>query len=293
MHRLEVIEGPGSRKLGAAQWGDPDGTPVFNLHGTPGSRLGRHPDENAVRAAGLRVITYDRPGYGASDRHAGRRIVNCAADVSAIADALGIDRFFVSGGSGGGPHSLAVAARLGDRVLAAECVVSAAPYDAAGLEFLAGMDPENQREFGWALQGEETLHRELTRESAEALARLADDPSKVLSDDWELDTSDRALLARTDLHIVFQDMMREAFRNGVWGWVDDDLALVTPWGFDLTEIRVPVTVRYGEKDVLVPAAHGAWLAANIPNPRVVISSDSGHLTSPEDRLKQLVELTTC
>src|SRR3954452_3100554 len=125
--RLEIIDGPDSRALGVAEWGDADGKPVFTLHGTPGSRLGRHPDEDAVRAAGLRVITYDRPGYGASDRHAGRRVVDCVADVAAIADTLGIDTFFVSGGSGGGPHSLAVAARLGDRVLAALCVVGAAP----------------------------------------------------------------------------------------------------------------------------------------------------------------------
>lgn len=292
MQRLEVIEGPDSRTLSMAQWGDPGGVPVFTLHGTPGSRLGRHPDENAVRDAGMRVITYDRPGYGASDRHAGRRVVDCAADVAAIADALGIDRFFVTGASGGGPHSLAVAAQLGDRVLAAECVVSAAPYDAVGLDFLAGMDPENLREFGWAQQGEPVLHRELTREAADTLARMANDPSKALSDDWELDGSDRALLARKDLQTIFHEMVREAFRNGVWGWVDDDLALISPWGFDVTEIGVPVTVRYGEKDVLVPATHGAWLAANVPHATVVINSDAGHLTAPEDRLKQLVELTT-
>lgn len=289
--RLEIVEGPESRALGVAQWGDPDGLPVFTLHGTPGSRLGRHPDEAAVRAAGLRVITYDRPGYGASDRHRGRRVVDCVADVAAIADALGIDRFFVAGGSGGGPHTLAVAARLGDRVRAAQCDVSGAPYDAPDLDFLAGMDAENQREFGWALDGEETLHRELERDAAQTLARIDQDPSKVLSDDWELAASDRAVLARPDMQQMFGDMAREAFRPGVWGWVDDDLAFVSPWGFDLTEIEVPVVVRYGEKDVLVPATHGAWLAAHVPNARVVISSDAGHLSSPEDRLAQLVELT--
>jgi pimeloyl-ACP methyl ester carboxylesterase len=274
-----------------AQWGAADGVPVFLLHGTPGSRLGRHPHEDAVSGAGLRVITYDRPGYGASDRHAGRRVVDCAADVAAIADALGIETFFVSGGSGGGPHALAVAARLAGRVVAAQCVESGAPYDAVGLDFLAGMDPQNQREFGWALHGEQTLHRELAREAAEALARMDADPAKLLSDDWQLDDSDRALLARTDLQTVFQEMIREAVRPGVWGWVDDDLALVSPWGFDVTEIRVPVNVRYGEQDVLVPAAHGAWLAAHVPTARVQVSSESGHLTSPDDRLQQLVELT--
>lgn len=289
--RLELVDGPDGRKLGTAQWGDPSGVPVFNLHGTPGSRLGRHPDEEAVRAAGLRVITYDRPGYGASDRHPGRRVVDCAADVAAIADALDIDRFFVTGGSGGGPHSLAVAARLGDRVIAAECLVSPVPWDAADIDFFEGMDEENVREFGWALEGEDVLHRELTREAADDLVRMAEDPSKVLSDDWELDSSDRDVFARPDLQQIFGEMFREAYRNGVWGWVDDDLAFIAPWGFDVAEIRVPVTVRFGEKDVLVPAAHGYWLGEKVPNARVVVSSATGHLVTPEDRLGQLLELT--
>jgi pimeloyl-ACP methyl ester carboxylesterase len=169
--------------------------------------------------------------------------------------------------------------------------VSGAPYDAPDLDFLAGMDAENQQEFGWALDGEETLHRELERDAAETLARIDADPSKVLSDDWELAASDRAVLARPDMQQMFGEMAREAFRPGVWGWVDDDLAFVSPWGFDVAEIRVPVVVRYGEKDVLVPATHGAWLAAHVPNARVMISSEAGHLSSPEDRLDQLVELT--
>jgi pimeloyl-ACP methyl ester carboxylesterase len=152
-----------------------------------------------VRSAGLRVITYDPPGYGGSDRYSGRRVLDCVIDVAAIADALGLGRFFVSGASGGGPHALAVAACLPERVIAAGCVVSLAPSDAAGLDFLDGMDPENRREFGWALDGEQTLHRELTREAAETLSRMESNPAKVLSDDWDLDASDRAILPRRGL----------------------------------------------------------------------------------------------
>lgn len=285
--RLREVRTETGRRLGVAQWGDPDGSPVFSLHGTPGSRLGRHPDEDALRRIGARVVTYDRPGYGASDRHPGRRIVDCVADVEAIAEALGIERFIVTGGSGGGPHALAVAARLPQRVTRARCVVSPAPPDAAGLDWLAGMDPQNVREFGWAHQGERVLHPELERLAADDLERIAADPSKALSDDWQLDAADRAVLARSDVQRVVAEMLGEAYRSGVWGWVDDDLALLQPWGFDLAEIAVPVEVRYGAKDVLVPAAHGDWLAEHVPGAHVVVEPDAGHLADPDATLEML------
>jgi pimeloyl-ACP methyl ester carboxylesterase len=288
--RLREVQAVDGRTLGVAQWGDLQGTVIFSLHGTPGSRLGRPPDEDALRRIGARVITYDRPGYGASDRQPGRRIVDCVPDVEAIADALGIEHFAVTGGSGGGPHALAVAARRPERVARAECLVGAAPPDAAGLDWFAGMDPENVKEFGWARQGEQVLHRELEAQAAEDLERISADPSKLLSEDWQLDAADRRVLARDDVQRMIAEMVREAYRPGVWGWVDDDLAMLEPWGFDVAEVDVPVLVRYGAKDVLVPAAHGAWLAANVPNAEVVVSDDAGHLTDPDARLGHLAEL---
>jgi pimeloyl-ACP methyl ester carboxylesterase len=285
--RLIPVTVEGGRLVAAAEWGDPKGFPVFNLHGTPGCRLGRHPDEDAVRELGIRLITYDRPGYGASTRHRGRRVVDCVSDVAAIADALGIETFAVTGGSGGGPHALAVAARLPDRVLRARCVVGVAPFDSDGLDFYAGMDPQNVKEFGLAEQGEAVLHPELERMAAADLERIAVDPSKVLSDDWELADADRAVLRDPRVQAVMGESMREAFRNGVWGWVDDDLAFLQPWGFDVAEIRVPVEVRYGAQDVLVPAAHGAWLARHVPGAQVVVEHEAGHLADPETTLMLL------
>src|SRR5215468_9895250 len=162
------------RTLMVAQWGDLEGFPVFSLHGTPGSRLGRYYDESAYVEAGARVITYDRPGYGGSDRHRGRSVVDCVSDVAAIADALGVGRFAVTGGSGGGPHSLAVAARLPERVTRATCDVGVAPFDTPDFDWFEGMDPLNVREFDWALAGEEALERGYEREAAEMLARVAE-----------------------------------------------------------------------------------------------------------------------
>ena len=288
--RLIPVPVDDGRTLAAAQWGDPDGFPVLSLHGTPGSRFGRHPDEAAVRDLGIRLITYDRPGYGASTRHPGRRVVDCVTDVAAIADALGIESFAVTGGSGGGPHALAVAARLPERVLRARCVVGAAPFEADGLDFYAGMDPQNIKEFGLAEQGEAVLWPELERMAAADLERIAHDPSKVLSDDWGLAEADRAVLADVRIQTVMGEMMREAFRNGVWGWVDDDLAFLQPWGFDVGEVQVPVEVRYGAKDVLVPAAHGEWLARHVPNAEVTVEDEAGHLADAETTLRLLQTL---
>lgn len=275
------------RMLCAAQWGDPDGVPVLALHGTPGGRLNRHPEPARYAEAGARVITYDRAGYGRSDRHPGRSVVDVVADVEAIADAFGLDTFAVTGGSGGGPHALAVAARLPDRVLRARCVVGLAPYRADGLDFFAGMDPLNVKEFGWALAGEQVLAPELGRELTEMAARVADDPAKLLGDDWELDEADRAVMARADIAAVMREATAELSRGGPYGWIDDDLAFTRPWGFELDEIRVPVEVRYGARDVLVPAAHGAWLGARVPGARVVVEHEQGHLADP-DRVIELM-----
>jgi pimeloyl-ACP methyl ester carboxylesterase len=268
------------RTLTMAEWGDPDGFPVFSLHGTPGSRFARHYDESAYAGVGARVITYDRPGYGGSDRSRGRRVVDSVADVSAIADSLGIERFAVTGGSWGGPHSLAVAARLPERVTRAACAAGVAPFDMPGFDWFADMDAVNIDELGWALEGEDVLAREIERTAAGMLERVADDPSKVISDAVELSEADRAIMASPERHEAIRTGINEAFRHGVWGYVDDIFCLIQPWGFDVTEIRVATRVLYGLNDVLVPRQHGEWLAHNVPNAEVVIDEQGGHLPDP-------------
>jgi pimeloyl-ACP methyl ester carboxylesterase len=269
------------RSLALEEWGDPNGFPVFSLHGTPGSRFNRHYDEGLYVRAGARVITYDRPGYGKSDRQPGRVVVDCVEDVAAIADVLEIERFAVVGGSGGGPHALAVAARLPERTERATCAVGVAPFDTEGFDWFEGMDPENVVEMQWALDGEAALVPNLEREAAEVLARVAIDPSKIIGDEFELPESDRAELARPERHDVIRQSVSESIGKGVFGWVDDDLAFVRPWGFDVSEIRIPTRVIYGTTDVLVPRNHGDWLARNVPGAEVVIEDNQGHLPDPE------------
>jgi pimeloyl-ACP methyl ester carboxylesterase len=289
----QTVAAVDGRTLTFAEWGDPEGFPVFLLHGTPGSRFARHHDERAYVNVGARVITYDRPGYGGSDRLRGRRVVDSVADVSSIADSLGIERFAVTGGSWGGPHSLAVAASLPERVTRAACVASIAPFDLPGFDWFAGMDAVNIEEMAWAREGEDVLRRELERVAASMLKRAGDDPVKLVGEsEVEFSEADRAVMANREQHEAIRQMLTEAFRNGVWGYVDDALCLIQPWGFDVAEIRVPTRVVYGLTDVLVPRQHGAWLAENVPNAEAVVDEQGGHFTDPSlvtERLGWLVQ----
>lgn len=173
------------RTLVYAEWGDLNGKPVVALHGTPGCRLGRHPDEDLVRSTGAHVVTYDRAGYGGSDRNAGRSVADCVGDIEAVADAAGFGRFAVTGGSGGGPHALAVAALLGERVTRVIADVCPAPYDALGDEWTAGMDQENLKEFELALAGEEQLVPFIQAQYDRFVGRGEENASAIL-DDYDL-----------------------------------------------------------------------------------------------------------
>jgi len=255
----QVTVAADGRTLTFAEWGDLRGVPVFKLHGTPGCRLDRYPNQDLVRQSGARVISYDRPGYGGSDRRKGRTVADCASDIAAIADALGLDRFAVTGSSGGGPHALAVAALLDERVTRVLVTASLAPRGAFGDQWLEGMDPENVKEMEWALQGESVLGPELRRIDATARELAATNPNAVF-EAFDLPGSDRIVLAREDRAAILTEVILEESCNGIWGWADDDLAFVEPWGFDPADIGVTTQVIYGTQDVLVPPSHGAWIA---------------------------------
>jgi pimeloyl-ACP methyl ester carboxylesterase len=276
--RLRFVTAPDGREVAFAVWGDPAGFPVLRLHGTPGCRLMRWPDEAVYERLGVCFVTHDRAGYARSTRLPGRRVVDDVDDVRLIADELGLERFGVSGASGGGPHALACAARLPDRVIRASCIVGSAPYGPPGLDddaWFAGMDPENVRIWRVAFEGEEALIRDAERMQAQYEAQAAGDVSTVL-DEHELSDSDREHLARPETMQILRETIREHAVNGVYGWADDTLALIGPWGFDVSEIGVPVLIRYGASDVLVPRVHGEWLAEHVPS-CVVKVDDAGHM----------------
>jgi pimeloyl-ACP methyl ester carboxylesterase len=286
---LRTFETPDGRTLAYAIWGDPDGFPILALHGTPGCRLGRWAREELYAELGVCYVTHDRAGYGRSDRNHGRRVVDVVADVRALADELGLDQFGATGGSGGGPHVLACAALLPDRIVRAICEVGVAPLGSPGLEqeaWLAGMDPENVKEFGWALAGEDVLTPELQALQQQIEERVRVDPSSILQD-FDMSESDRAELARPETMQIIRESTFEWAANGVDGWVDDDLAMLQPWGFDVADISVPVLIRYGLTDVFVPPAHGEWLAANVPGCIVKVSDAAGHMGGePEQEIAE-------
>ena len=162
-HRIDVD----GRTLCVAEAGDPEGHAVFCLHGTPGSRLFWHEAVEDAEERGIRLLAYDRPGYGGSDPDPGRVVADAADDIAAIADALGVGRYAVYGGSGGGPHALANAVRP-ERVVAVAALASVAPWGAEDLDWLDGMGQDNLDEFGATLEGEEPLRRYL-EEQREAM----------------------------------------------------------------------------------------------------------------------------
>ena len=283
-----LIGTPDGRVLAVAEWGDPAGLPIVAIHGTPGSRLGRWRDPAVYRRAGVRRITFDRAGYGLSTRRPGRRVADVIDDVSTIADAVGIDRFAVTGRSGGGPHALACAALLPDRVTRCAAVVAVAPFDAVGLDWFAGQTPGNVAEGRLALAGETALREKLEPDRLVILARIASGQVDALPDDYQLSESDRRQQAKD--RAVFDEVMTDSLRSGVDGWVDDDLAFVTPWGFDVSAITVPTSLWYGRADTLVPGAHGDWLAVHIPDVEV-FASEFGHFGEDADAERELAWLT--
>lgn len=268
------VQLPDGRRLDVRVSGPDDGLPFVFHHGTPGAGTPLRALERAAHARGLRVVMTSRPGYGDSSRHEGRRIANVAADVEAVLGALAATRCVVGGWSGGGPHALACGARL-PGVAAVLVIAGVAPYDADGLEWPDGMGQDNLDEFGAAVEGPEPL-RALLEAQHDHLKNVRVD-QLVASLESLLPEVDRAVLTDEfgeDMAASF----REAMRTGVDGWLDDDLAFVSPWGFDLAEIDVPTALWQGSLDLMVPFAHGTWLADRVPGTSAHLIEGEGHLS---------------
>jgi pimeloyl-ACP methyl ester carboxylesterase len=288
---MPTISLPDARVLDIEVSGPSGGVPLLFHHGTPGSRHQLGAFRRGAHERGLRLVSYSRPGYGSSTRQPGRRVVDVAADVEAVLGYLDTRRCLVAGWSGGGPHALATGARLRDRVAGVLVIAGIAPYGAAGLDFLAGMGEGNIEEFGLSLRGEDALRPYLDRERT-ALAGT-DAAGLVAGMASVLPPVDRAALtdgagadeAGADLAANFA----EALRVGVDGWLDDDLAFVAPWGFELDEVAVPTFVWQGTEDLMVPYAHGEWLAAHVPGVSAHLEAGQGHLSIAAGSLDRMLD----
>jgi len=252
-----------------------DGTLLLFHHGTPGSVTPLPHIVEVAGRCGLRLATYSRAGYGGSSRLAGRSVADVVGDLDQVLDHLGADRCVTAGWSGGGPHALAMAALRPERTAGCLVIAGVAPYDADGLDFLAGMGEQNVEEFGAALEGEAALRPYLEAERPGLLQ--ADGPGIVEALASVLPDVDRALLTE-DFGSALAANMHEGLRTGVDGWLDDDLAFTRPWGFDLGAITVPTFLWQGSEDLMVPYAHGVWLADHVAGVAPHLLDGEGHLS---------------
>ncbi|NUR62938.1 MAG: alpha/beta fold hydrolase [Catenulispora sp.] len=270
------------RRLAVESWGPEHGVPVFLLHGMPGSRVGPRPRESLLYRLGARLIAYDRPGYGESDRLRRRAVADAAPDVAAIADELGLPRFAVLGRSGGGPHALACAGLLPDRVTRVAVLTTLAPRDADGLDWYAGMTASNVAAFLAAETDAGTDAGTFGVRLEARAALLRRDPAANLPfRDAELSVTDRRVVGDAGIRAMLLQNFAEAVKTSGVGWVDDVRALASAWGFDPAAVAVPVLFWHGAEDVHSPVSHMAWLAERIRGSRLVVADGTAHFGALE------------
>jgi pimeloyl-ACP methyl ester carboxylesterase len=269
-----TVRTPDGRTLAVEEGGDLAGRPVLIHMGTPNSRRLYGPHERDAADRGLRLICYDRPGYGESSPQPGRSVADCANDVRAICAELGIDRLGMWGISGGGPHVLACAALLPDLLVAAASLASAAPLDAEGLDYFDGMGQDNVDDTRLYLADEAAARAKADDDRESFLAASPDDLSAEMA----------SLISPTDAAVLTGELakflafsMKDGLAPGVQGWWDD-YCIINRWGFELADISVPVLLLHGRHDKFVPFGHGEWLAAHIPGVEARLSENDGHLT---------------
>jgi pimeloyl-ACP methyl ester carboxylesterase len=279
--RLTLRDG---RTLAWREYGPPDGQQVLWFHGTPGSRNSRHADETVYDRLHVRLIVFDRPGYGASSRLPGRGIAFVAEDAAELLDELNLDSVRVGGVSGGGPHLLAFASRHPERVRAATVVVGVAPKQE---EDLAGLIEFNRASWYAAGEGWDAVYAHLAPERKKILA----DPLagfRVTMD--AAPASDKAVVADPAWQRVFVESVTEALRPGAEGWADEGMALNLPWDFDPSGARCSITWWHGEHDANVPLVAVRRLVAAMNDVDLQVWSDAGHLELYHRYEEMLVEL---
>lgn len=276
----EMLTLPDGRSLEYLTGGDPDGFPFVHHSGTPSAAVHDPLIWNAAQRAGLHLVTYSRPGYGASSPRPLPEgwpvpVVADADDTAALLDHLGMGEFVTLGWSGGGPRALACAAAMPDRCRAAATLAGVAPADTAGPDWSAGMGEENVRDFEAARSGRASYGPIAVEQAAELASVTADDI--VASFGGLVDEVDAAALS-DEMGAVVAASFNHAVAQGPGGMIEDTLQIVRPWGFELTGITVPVAVWQGRRDKMVPFEHGRWLAQVIPGARAHLYDDEGHLS---------------
>lgn len=259
-----IIDEDEDDALAVQCWGDPEGRPVVLMHGMPGSRLGPRPRSIVLERMGIWLISYDRPGYGLSKRQPGRTVAQAATDVERIAEHLDLGKFAIVGRSGGGPHALACAAQLEKRVDRVALLVSFAPPDASGLNWNDGMARVNVDDYADVDGSMAAAPAGQVAETASLRARAEEirrDPENLVRHLLpELTPADRRFVEDRAMRNLLIQTYAEAVRRGPGGWIDDAIALRTPWDFKFNDVKCPVLLWHGGDDRFAPAAHTRWIA---------------------------------
>ncbi len=270
--------------------GSPDAPELVLVHpGSPSAAVVHRGLARAAAAAGMRIASYSRGGYGASTRRAGRSVADEVTVCTALADRLGYERFFTMGWSGGGPVALACAALLPDRVRACVAIASLAPPAEVGPAWDGFWSPEQLPEWEALARGDVAAMLPDFEAAIDIFGRMT--PAKLVAIGGPPDARAVKFDHAREVRPGLVRGMRRAVSRGYFGYLDDNLAQARDWGFRVADIRVPVVVRHGELDRLVPVAHGRWLADAIPGARAVFLEDAGHgsIALPwEDTIADLV-----
>jgi pimeloyl-ACP methyl ester carboxylesterase len=292
--RRRTVSTADRREIEVLTAGDPSGYGWLWIPGSPSAAADYPRLADVASQLGLRLVTWSRPGYGASSPRAssaqGPRVVDDVPDIETIVEAEGIEEFIVVGWSGGGPRALACAAMLPELCTAAATLAGLAPFDAEGLDWSSGMGPGNVADFAAAREGAEVYAAFKKTYFLPMTAASVDDVAAGLA---MLRTPSDDVTLSAGLAAWLTEMTHRAGAQGVIGARDDGLALVAPWGFDVRSIAVPVAIWAGRQDATVPFAHGRWLAANVPTAVPHLLEDAGHLTlieDLEDVLRELLEI---
>ena len=269
-----VVRGSDGGALHVDVFGEPDGKPVLVHHGSPGSRRLFQPDaELASREFGLRLLSYDRPGYGGRPPQPGRRIADAVADVRLVIEALGVDRLGMWGFSGGGPYALACAALLPDLVTGAAVFSTFAPYGAPGLDFCGAWPEEYRREVDLFFTDRATA-RDHWRRDSEEFYEACSEPGGWMARWGEVAGTDESHGWEVAAHLATE--VRDSLANGDEGYWDDWVATLSSWGFEVSTVRVPVRLWHGTRDQNVPVTNGHWLADHIPGIEVEFPDGEDH-----------------
>lgn len=259
-YREELIDLPDGRTLEVATLGSPAGATVFFHHGTPGSTRQVKMFEPLLDYGDFYLVTISRPGYGQSSRQPGHSVASAVEDAKAALSHFGRKRYVALGWSGGGPRSLASAA-LDNTCVGAVAIASVAPAD-SDFDWTDGMGPENVTEFALAQEGG-APYEEYMEAVGGAMAELTSDNLYELLGGLFPEV-DREALADGHARDDFIESATYGFANDWRGYLDDNVAVIAPWGFDVTAIDKRVHLFFGDADLMVPPTHGAWLASHLP-----------------------------